>query len=82
VESEPYAGDFEPVTCGYGSVYRFFGNGCEHLTELNVSGATRLSLDFRVIRGQEVCVFVCVYIFVYTYIYTYIYIYMYIYIYI
>lgn len=53
VESSPGSADFAPITCGNGSVFRFFGNGCEHLTELNLTGATRLSLDFRVIRAQE-----------------------------
>eukprot|EP00962_Isochrysis_galbana_P053602 scaffold25052_cov110-Isochrysis_galbana.AAC.5 len=53
VESEPGAGDFAPITCGYGGVYRFYGNGCEHLNELNLTGATRVSLDFRVIRSAE-----------------------------
>ena len=53
VESAPGAADFEPITCGAGTMYRFRGNECEHFTELNVSGATRVSFDFRVIRAQE-----------------------------
>jgi hypothetical protein len=53
VESAPGAGDFAPITCGYGSAYRFYGNGCEHLTEMNLTGVTRVSLDFRVIRAAE-----------------------------
>ncbi len=53
VESRPAAADFEPATGGVGSAYRFRGNQCEHYTELNVSGATRVSFDFRVIREQE-----------------------------
>ena len=53
VESAAGAGDFAPVTCGAGDVYVFHGNSCEHYTELNVSDATRVSLDFRVIRTSE-----------------------------
>jgi hypothetical protein len=53
VESAPGAGDFAPITCGYGSAYRFYGNGCEHMNEMNLTGATRLSLDFRVVRAAE-----------------------------
>ena len=34
-------------------MYRFRGNACEHYTSLNVSGETRVSFDFRVIRSQE-----------------------------
>ena len=40
-------------TCGAGDVYVFHGNSCEHYTELNVSDATRVSLDFRI--GVEGC---------------------------
>lgn len=53
VESAAGVGDFCPITCGYGTVYRFHGNSCEHLSELNLTGRTRLSLDFRVIRATE-----------------------------
>ena len=53
VESSPGAADFAPITAGVGEMYRFRGNACEHFTELNVSGATRVSFDFRVIRAQE-----------------------------
>ena len=54
VESRPGAGDFEPICCDYGTFFHFRGNACEHFTELNVSGRTRVSIDFRVIRPQEV----------------------------
>ena len=53
VESSPGAGDFEPVECRYGELFRFRGNACEHFSCLNVSDATRVSFDFRVIRPQE-----------------------------
>ena len=45
--------DFAPVTCGYGEMFRFRGNECEHFTELNLTSATRVSMDFRVIRSHE-----------------------------
>ena len=53
VESCPGSGDFESITCGYGSIYRFYGNACEHFTELNLTKRTRLSLDFRIIRAND-----------------------------
>ena len=53
VESLPGLGDYEPIACGFGTMYQFRGNACEHFTELNVSGQTRVSIDFRVIRPQE-----------------------------
>ena len=43
VESAAGAADFEAVCCGPGTMYRFRGNECEHFTELNVSGSTRVS---------------------------------------
>lgn len=45
--------DFEPITCGYGTMYAFRGNECEHFTEVNLTGLTRVSIDFRVIRREE-----------------------------
>ena len=42
--------DFEPITCGYGTMYAFRGNECEHFTEVNLTGLTRVSIDFRVIE--------------------------------
>lgn len=53
VESRPGVGDFEPIDACYGTLFRFRGNACEHYTELNVEGCTRVSFDFRVIRPQE-----------------------------
>ena len=53
VESSAGAADFEPIAGGVGTAYRFRGNACEHYSELNVSDATRVSFDFRVIREQE-----------------------------
>ena len=53
VESSPGAADFAPITCNVGTLYHFRGNSCEHFTDLNVSDTTRVSFDFRVIRGAE-----------------------------
>ena len=53
VESRAGAADFEPVACGYGAMYLFRGNECEHYTELNLTSASRVSMDFRVIRDAE-----------------------------
>ena len=53
VESAAGAADFEPIACGYGELYLFRGNECEHYSECNLTGATRVSMDFRVIRQQE-----------------------------
>ena len=56
VESSAGVGDFRPIECGNGTLYRFRGNECEHFTELNLTNATRVSFDFRVIcpkAGEE-----------------------------
>ena len=51
VESEPGKGDYLPVALKYGEVFRFYGNRCRHYNQVNKTGATRISLDFRVIPG-------------------------------
>jgi len=48
-ESSPGQGDFHPLELGYGRGVRFWGNRCHHFCVPNASGATRVSLDFRVI---------------------------------
>lgn len=53
VESVRGGGDFSPIECGYGEYVRFHGNSCEHFTELNLTGRSRVSIDFRVIRESE-----------------------------
>eukprot|EP00803_Ostreobium_quekettii_P011144 evm.model.scf_71.7 EVM.evm.TU.scf_71.7 scf_71:93839-95193(+) len=52
VESQPDKGDFQPVQCEYGQMFRFYGNRCWHYNELNKTGITRVSVDFRVIPGS------------------------------
>jgi len=49
-ESSPGRGDFHPFQTRNGQVVRFFGNQCLHFSRENLSGATRISFDFRVIR--------------------------------
>ena len=53
VESSRGSRDYAALECGYGSYARFHGNSCEHFTELNLTGRTRVSLDFRVVRDVE-----------------------------
>lgn len=54
VESAAGVGDFEPISGQYGQVFAFRGNECEHYTECNLTGRTRVSMDFRVIRQDEI----------------------------
>jgi len=53
IESKPGKGDFQPVELGYGQVLRFYGNMCQHYTVPNTSGATRVSLDLRVLALEH-----------------------------
>ncbi|KAL1504276.1 hypothetical protein AB1Y20_010685 [Prymnesium parvum] len=57
VESTAGMSDFEPILCSFGQMYLFRGNECEHFTECNLTNHTRVSMDFRVIRREdlEVC---------------------------
>lgn len=52
-ESEPDKGDFHPITLDYGEMFRFYGNQCWHYNEVNTTGQTRVSIDFRVIPGSQ-----------------------------
>lgn len=36
----------------YGQVFRFYGNKCWHYNNLNDTGSTRASIDFRVIPAE------------------------------
>jgi hypothetical protein len=50
VESTPDKGDFHPIgSMNYGDVFRFYGNKCQHYNNINDTGSTRISFDFRVI---------------------------------
>lgn len=37
----------------YGQIFRFYGNMCWHYNEVNDTGATRVSVDFRVIPESK-----------------------------
>jgi hypothetical protein len=52
-ESRPGQGDFHPIELGYGRGVRFWGNRCQHYCVANASGATRVSIDFRVVATQR-----------------------------
>jgi hypothetical protein len=54
VETAPGKGDFVPVELQYGDLFRFYGNRCRHYNQVNQTGDTRISLDFRVIPGTGV----------------------------
>ena len=49
IETKPNKGDFFPIKLNKGEFMSFYGNKCRHYNKLNVSGKSRLSLDFRVI---------------------------------
>eukprot|EP01104_Vermistella_antarctica_P021494 TRINITY_DN9745_c0_g1_i1.p1 TRINITY_DN9745_c0_g1~~TRINITY_DN9745_c0_g1_i1.p1 ORF type:complete len:264 (-),score=59.13 TRINITY_DN9745_c0_g1_i1:4-795(-) len=50
LESEPDKGDFHPTnSMTNGDVFRFWGNKCWHYNNINDTGKTRVSIDFRVI---------------------------------
>ena len=48
VESEEDGKDFKPLETDIGFVSSFFGTGCSHYVNENLSESTRVSLDFRV----------------------------------
>jgi hypothetical protein len=52
VESAPGLGDFEAVQLEYGQLLMFDGYSCEHHTVDNESGATRVSIDTRVVPAE------------------------------
>lgn len=52
-ESSPGRGDFRPFVAKYGEAVRFYGNQCQHFTVDNETPRTRVSFDFRVIRGRD-----------------------------
>ncbi|KAL1522909.1 hypothetical protein AB1Y20_017874 [Prymnesium parvum] len=48
-ESSPGAADFAPFELCPGELMRFYGNRCHHFTLPNETGASRVSIDFRVL---------------------------------
>jgi hypothetical protein len=49
IESEPGKADFTALKMGSNEFHMFFGNKCRHYNKINVSGQSRISMDFRVI---------------------------------
>lgn len=49
IESVPGFKDFQPMELTYGEFVVFNGNKCIHGNKINVTGKSRISLDFRVI---------------------------------
>jgi hypothetical protein len=53
IESQPNKGDFFPVKMDKGDFMSFYGNKCRHYNKKNISGKTRISIDFRVIPYSQ-----------------------------
>jgi len=53
VETEPEKGDYHCLEMDYGQIFRFYGNKCWHYSEVNTTGCTRVSIDFRVIPESK-----------------------------
>lgn len=53
VESEPGLADMHPLNLRYGKYCRFYGNQCRHQTHPNLTGKTRVSLDFRAVSSAK-----------------------------
>lgn len=49
IETQPNKGDFFPVKMDKGQFMSFYGNKCRHYNKKNITGKTRISIDFRVI---------------------------------
>ncbi len=53
VESEEDKGDYAPMECNYGECIQWDGSNLTHGNELNVTGKTRVSVDFRVMTESN-----------------------------
>eukprot|EP01089_Gocevia_fonbrunei_P017638 TRINITY_DN577_c0_g1_i1.p1 TRINITY_DN577_c0_g1~~TRINITY_DN577_c0_g1_i1.p1 ORF type:complete len:229 (-),score=38.83 TRINITY_DN577_c0_g1_i1:87-773(-) len=53
VETEPNKGDFHGLTMKYGEVFRFYGNQCWHYNQVNDTGVSRVSVDFRILPNSK-----------------------------
>lgn len=49
IETSPMKGDFAPITLRWNEYLQFYGNKLRHHNVKNISGQSRVSLDFRVI---------------------------------
>lgn len=53
VETSPDSDVYNPIIMEYGEFAEFYGNKCHHYNIINRTGITRISFDFRVIKGTE-----------------------------
>ena len=53
VESEEDKGDYAPMNCNYGECIQWDGSNLTHGNELNITGKTRVSIDFRVMKESN-----------------------------
>lgn len=53
VESEEDKGDYSPMECKYGELYKWDGSNLMHGNKLNDTGFTRVSVDFRVMLKEN-----------------------------
>lgn len=52
-ETSPNKSDYRPVDMEYGQFFQFYGSKCRHYNTKNISGQTRISVDFRVIPMSQ-----------------------------
>jgi hypothetical protein len=50
VESEEDKGDFLPMNCNYGEIIQWDGSNLTHGNKINITGKSRVSVDFRVMK--------------------------------
>lgn len=53
VESVEDKGDYSPMNCQYGEFIQWDGSNLSHGNELNITGKTRVSIDFRVMKESN-----------------------------
>ena len=53
VESEEDKGDYAPMNCEYGECIQWDGSNLSHGNKLNITGKTRVSIDFRVMLDSN-----------------------------
>ena len=53
VESAPGMSDFHPLELKYGQITRFYGNQCRHYAKDNMTGMSRVSIDFRAVSDES-----------------------------
>jgi hypothetical protein len=53
IETEEDKGDYNPIICDYGNLVMFNGANLKHGNKINLTGQTRVSLDFRIIKEKD-----------------------------